>query len=335
DDTPIRLWEIDPTGEGPYMTHSSYMMHGSPSPISSMTYSPDGRSLVSGSIDGTIRRYDTASGDPIQAPSSGPFQARLVVISPDGRVASARETGSVTIWDAGTGLVDFVLCGHTETVEAVSFSPCGHWIATGSKDKSIRLWDSRTGQLCRTLTGHTSWVSSLGFSPDGLALVSGSKDGTLRIWGTNAGESRVLVSVEHWAFLSAAYAPDGLQIASHHLLFDPLKFPSEGLTGGLFIWDQQTGEQRHILDNSFVWRLLSEAGEWKVRLVWNAGPSALTAFDATIVGTVGLSTTNRKLLLQRGATDVYMPDISALEEVERDAPGESETQSLGEGSIPE
>ncbi|KAG9062248.1 WD repeats region domain-containing protein [Linnemannia hyalina] len=247
-DTPIRLWEIDPTGEGPYMTHGSYVTHGSP--ISSMTYSPDGRSLVSGSMDGTIRQYDTASGDPIQVPSSGPFQARLVVISPDGRVASARETGSVTIWDAGTGLVDFVLCGHTETVDAVSFSPCGHWIATGSNDKSIRLWDSRTGQLCRTLSGHTDWVSSLGFSPDGLALVSGSMDGTLRIWDTSAGESRVLVSVEHWGFLSAAYSPDGLQIASRHFpsYASNLVGLSASLIGGLVILDQQTGEQRHILE---------------------------------------------------------------------------------------
>ncbi|KAF9120732.1 hypothetical protein BGX30_002977, partial [Mortierella sp. GBA39] len=322
----------------------------------------------------------------------------LVVISPDGRVASAsaRETGSVTIWDAGTGLVEFVLCGHTETVKAVSFSPCGHWIATGSNDKSIRLWDSRTGQLCRTLSGHTGWVSSLGFSPDGLALVSGSMDGTLRIWDTSAGESRVLVSVEHWVFLSAAYSPDGLMIASHHLPRDPRYWAglSEGRAGGLVILDQQTGEQRHILENGFVsccafsscgrwivvgynggvsiwnfaskdgnqewtfitsvhafltlvvsvvwrphclefatgcdngstqvWRLLSEEGGWKARLVWNAGPTALTAFDATISGAVGLSTTNRKLLLQRGATDGSLPDVSALVEVERDAPGESE-----------
>ena len=81
------------------------------------------------------------------------------------------------------------LSGHSGWVLAVSFSPDGTQLATGSMDNTIRLWDPVTGkQQGNALKGHTKWLTSLSWEPYHLQepgrprLASASKDGTARIW---------------------------------------------------------------------------------------------------------------------------------------------------------
>ncbi|EMD30754.1 hypothetical protein CERSUDRAFT_120326, partial [Gelatoporia subvermispora B] len=63
------------------------------------------------------------------------------------------------------------------SVGAVTFSPDGTRIVSGSRDNTIRIWDASTGQaLLEPLEGHTDVVSSVAFSPDGTRIVSGSYD---------------------------------------------------------------------------------------------------------------------------------------------------------------
>ena len=102
--------------------------------VYSVSFSPDGGTIASGSLDDTIRLWDAATG------------------------AHRRPT----------------LTGHTGWVFSVSFSPDGGTIASGSGDRTIRLWDAATGAHLRTLTGHTGVVNSVSFSPDGGTIASGS-----------------------------------------------------------------------------------------------------------------------------------------------------------------
>ncbi|MDS4014332.1 MAG: hypothetical protein RKP46_08240, partial [Candidatus Accumulibacter sp.] len=103
--------------------------------VTSVAFSPDGRRIVSGSDDNTLRLWDAATGAAIGEP----------------------------------------LRGHTERVASVAFSPDGRRIVSGSGDKTLRLWDAATGAaIGEPLQGHTEWVSSVAFSPDGRRIVSGS-----------------------------------------------------------------------------------------------------------------------------------------------------------------
>ncbi len=104
--------------------------------------SPDGKTLASGSDDGTICRWD---------------------------VATAKQIGEP-------------LRGHGEQVSCVAFSPDGETIASGSDDKSVRLWDVATArQIGEPLRGREAPVRSVAFTPDGQMFANGSADGTIRL----------------------------------------------------------------------------------------------------------------------------------------------------------
>ncbi len=63
--------------------------------------------------------------------------------------------------------------GHSDCVRAVSWSPDGSILASGSDDKTIKLWDAQNGNVNSTLSGHKSIVCSVCFSPSGTKIVGG------------------------------------------------------------------------------------------------------------------------------------------------------------------
>ena len=107
------------------------------------TYSPDGRHIISGSYDETIRVWDAVTGAAVGEP----------------------------------------LQGHTDWVRSIAYSPDTGHIISASDDKTIRIWDAETGPAVgKPLTGHSGSVSSIAYSPDGSRIVSGSQDGTIKVW---------------------------------------------------------------------------------------------------------------------------------------------------------
>ena len=111
--------------------------------VYSVAFSPDGRHIVSGSMDYTVQVWDAQAGIQVGKP----------------------------------------LQGHTNGVWSVAFSPDGTHIVSGSEDCTIQVWDAQTGvQVGKPLQGHTGSVWSVAFSPDGKHIVSGSADHTIQVW---------------------------------------------------------------------------------------------------------------------------------------------------------
>ncbi|MFB2897811.1 NACHT and WD repeat domain-containing protein [Aerosakkonemataceae cyanobacterium BLCC-F50] len=156
------------------------------SQVISVAFSPDGKRIVSGSGDSTVRLWDATTGKPIGSPlkahESGVFS---VAFSPDGKqIVSGSYDKTVRLWDATTGKpIGSPLTGHDSGVSSVAFSPDGKQIVSGSLDSTVRLWDATTGKpIGSPLTGHDSGVNSVAFSPDGKQIVSSSLDSTVRLW---------------------------------------------------------------------------------------------------------------------------------------------------------
>jgi WD40 repeat protein len=171
---------------------------GPAKPVRWATFSPDGSSLLSACDDATVRTWDVASGKLLaSATLSGP--ALCAAYSADGgRVIAGDANGRAMILDAADLKPRLRYLGHTDAITSVAFSPDGHRVLTGSKDRSAKLWDTyvsessddapadtdelRDGKEVLTLRYHDRGITAVGFSPDGRSILTAGMDGIAVEW---------------------------------------------------------------------------------------------------------------------------------------------------------
>ena len=233
--SPVGQYLAVASGIGVWMyevaTSRALMLMPTASGVSSVSFSPDGSTLASGSWDGTVQLWDVVTGEPIATLGGRESSVSSVSFSPDGStLASGSGDDTVRLWDVVTGEPIVTLEGHTSGVSSVSFSADGSTLASGSGDDTVRLWDVVTGEPIATLEGHTSEVYSVSFSPDGSTLASGSWDGTVRLWAVATGEPIATLEGHTGRVYSVSFSPDGATLASG------------SLDGRVRLWAVATGE---------------------------------------------------------------------------------------------
>ncbi|KIK24665.1 hypothetical protein PISMIDRAFT_645323 [Pisolithus microcarpus 441] len=188
--------------------------------VNSARFSSDGKRIVSGSSDKTVRIWDAERGVQIGVQIGGPLEGHTdwvisVGFSSDGkRIVSGSLDKTIRIWDAhGYEAVQSMWVAHNS---GVGFSSDGKRIVSGSDDKTVRIWDAERGvQIGGPLEGHTDWVRSVGFSSDGKRIVSGSWDKTVRIWDAERGVQIGGPLEGHTGRVnSAGFSSDGERIVS-------------------------------------------------------------------------------------------------------------------------
>ena len=248
------LWlhTLTPLGESEALI-STLPGGGRKDAVHALAYSPDGTRIVSGSVSGTIKIWDAATGAELATLASGGHKdaVHALAYSPDGtRIVSGSDDKTLKIWDAATGaeLATLASGGHKDAVHALAYSPDGTRIVSGSDDKTLKIWDAATGAELATLTGHMSRVNAVAYSPDGTRIASGSDDKTLKIWDTATGAEIMTftgqprgqnqgsplfpdIPTDPLQVNAVAYSPDGTRIASGS--FD----------GTLTVWDAATGAE--------------------------------------------------------------------------------------------
>ena len=181
----------------------------------SVAYSPDGKKIVSGSDDKTIKIWNANTGQCLKTLEGHSYFVNSVAFSPDGKkIVSGSYGGTIKIWNANTGQCLQTLIGHSTLVYSLSYSPDGRKIISGSYDKTIKIWDANTGQCLKTMKGDSEGILSVAYSPDGSKIISGSFDKTVKIWDANTGECLKTLKGHSYSVQSVAYSPDGTKIIS-------------------------------------------------------------------------------------------------------------------------
>jgi WD40 repeat protein/serine/threonine protein kinase len=220
-----QLWDLA-SGKriGPLLEHQS---------IRTLAFSPDSKTLLTGSFDGAARLWDVATGRPVEkSPINHGSNLLAVAFSPDGKtIVTAGFGDDVRLWDAATGQPRAQKLRHPGMVSAVAFSPDGKSLLTAGASTSnggdTSLWDLSAGTARRFHFAQVVWA--VVFSPDGKTFATGESNGTVRLWDVATGQS-VGNTLDHQnAVYSVAFSPDGRTLLT--------------AGGGVVrLWDRNTGE---------------------------------------------------------------------------------------------
>ncbi|KAF5839472.1 putative Notchless [Dunaliella salina] len=247
-------------------------MSGHSEAVLSVSFSPDGRHLASGSGDTCVRFWDLGTQLPMHECKGHRSWVLALAWSPDAQyVASGDMDGAIFLWSPKSDKPVGQCSGHSKWITCLSWEPAHKALpslrfASASKDKTITVWDVSTRRPQFTMSNHTMVVTSVKWGGEGL-IYSASRDCSISAWDAKDGKLvRVFKGHAHWvntlalsteavlrtgAFDHRGQAPKDLQEAK-----DAAAARYKEATGGLpermasgsddytmFLWSPSTSKQ--------------------------------------------------------------------------------------------
>ena len=161
-----------------------------------MAFAPDGKIIISGGADKTIKLWDTVTWQLLRNLSGHQAAIISVAFAPDSKIiASGSEDKTIKVWNVVNEQLLWTLNGHQAGITSLAFDPDDQALVSGSKDKTVKLWDVAKGQLLWTFSGHEDLVTSVAFTKGRKNLTTGSVDNTIRSWDLINHQQRYITTI--------------------------------------------------------------------------------------------------------------------------------------------
>ena len=217
-----------------------------PNAIEAIAFSPDGKMVVSGHREGTVRLWDAETGRKISAfrehKRSG---INDVAFSPDGKMLMSSTNNGTVLQNFQKGKPLARNMSYVPFPENLVFSSDGTTLIgsgylgreTIGKKRFVHKWDAVTGRLLMsTPTAHTDQLMALAVSLDGRTFLTGSWDGTIHQWDTTTGTYLSTFATGHGkGGRTLTFSEDGQTLISTLVRY--------GSEDQLLFWDTNTGVQ--------------------------------------------------------------------------------------------
>lgn len=281
----------DPLPEGAMLRIGTTRLHHGDD-VSHVGFSPDGKTVVSSSWDGTLRSWEAATGKEVHCFKGHQRAVMSFSISRDGNtLASISQDFTIRLWDLKTGKELRMLDAPRGAYYDLAFSPDEKTFA--SCGAHIRIWETKNYQVVRELEKGRGWIHCLAFSPDGKKLVTGDGKGVMCFWDTTDWKEIRRFPAHKERVHSLAFSPNGEFLAS------------AGYDGVLCLRNPETGEIMRTLckQEPGGCSRLAFSPDSK-RVAWSRGGGIIRLFDAS----TGKEVAQFKTIPQRIEALAFSPD---------------------------
>ncbi|MFX1517264.1 MAG: tetratricopeptide repeat protein [Promethearchaeota archaeon] len=205
--------------------------------INSISFSHNGKYIVTGGEDGSTRLWNFETGDLMLVLTEHKHNVRSVVFSHNDRYIISGSYNLIVIWDLTTGsIVNRIKNEEIGSIYSLSLSPTNNEIFAGCSDGNARVWNFHSGRLLKTI----KCLTVTAFTPDGLCVIAGNLNSPAIIWNLRTGEQIGVLNREGGRIHNYAASSIAISADSHHVVTGS----PDGVTR---VWDLRTGELEKFL----------------------------------------------------------------------------------------
>lgn len=161
--------------------------------VKAVAFTPDGKHLLSGSRDKTIKLWDLSTGHEIRSYLGHKSTINDLAVTSDGKFfVSGSADYTAKLWNIFTGELVRSFQGHSNYLTSIAISQDENYLLTGGYDREAILWDIKTGEEIRRYKADPDkglgYGVDVSFSTDSKYVLLGSDNRAVRIYSIEGGD---------------------------------------------------------------------------------------------------------------------------------------------------